>query len=153
MSASHKRFPLKVARLLIVVALVGSAGCAPGVDGGMDVSVGPGWGVGVQTSVTTATGGQLRLEWQPDTRGDRARVTGYVRNDHVLAARDIVLLVESLDEGGQVVARTRGYVNRVVTPGGSSYFDISLPALAAGYRVDVVAMRWLTDDETLGRLR
>lgn len=142
-----------LAFLLIVTTVLGSTGCAPGVGGGTGVSVGPGWGVGVHTGVSTATGGQLRLEWEPDTRGDRVRITGYVYNDYVLAARDIVLVVESLDASGRVVGRTRGYVNRVVTPGSSSYFDVSLPAPAAGYRVDIVAMRWLTDDETLGRLR
>jgi len=139
-----------LAFLLIVIAVLGSAACGPGVGGGAAVSVGPGLGVGAHTSVSTATGNQLRLEWQPETRGDRARITGYVRNDYVLAARDIVLLVESLDASGQVVGRTRGYVNRVVTPGGSSYFDVSLPAPAASYRVEIVAMRWLTGDEILG---
>ena len=125
-----------------------------------DVGVGTG-GVGASvstgTSATTTTSAaavpmsaitenQLRADWSAQALGDRTRLTGAVYNGWVMWARDILLLVDSLDATGQVARRTQTRLWRPIGPGSSSYFDLTLPT-AASYRVQIVGVRWLTDDE------
>jgi hypothetical protein len=126
----------------------GSGGVVGGsVGGSVGVRVGSGSGVGVGASsgVSAVTPNQMRVEWEPETKGDRTRVAGYVYNDYVLPARNIVLLVEGLDAGGQVTDRTRAYVGRIVTPGSRSYWEVSVPRPAAAtYRVSVASLHWVS---------
>jgi hypothetical protein len=120
----------------------GSGGVVGGSVGGR-----VGVGVGASSGVSAVTPNQMRVEWEPETKGDRARVAGYVYNDYVLPARNIVLLVEGLDAGGQVTDRTRAYVGRIVTPGSRSYWEVSVPRPAAAtYRVTVASVHWLAGD-------
>lgn len=149
----------------LTVATMSAALVACGGSTWMDVGVGTGGGgVGVATSigattttssaaagapVSAVTENQLRAEWQAQALGDRSRLTGAVYNGWVMWARDIVLLVDSLDTAGQITRRTQARLWRTVGPGSSSYFDLTLPA-AASYRVQVVGVRWLTDDELRG---
>ena len=159
----------KLALLVIAVALGGCAttgdGTSPGiaaegaqtggvvggsVGGSVAAGVGGGSGgvgVGASGGVSAVTPNQMRVEWEPDTKGNRTRVGGYVYNDYVMAARNVVLLVEGLDAGGQVTDRTRAYVGRVVTPGTRSYWEVSVPSPAAAtYRVSVASVHWMTGD-------
>jgi hypothetical protein len=122
-------------------AEIGPATAGVGVGAGRE-----GIGVGVSGGVSAVTPNQMRIEWQPETRGDRTRVTGYVYNDYVLPARDIVLLVEGLDAAGQVRDRTRAHVDRVLTPGNRSYWEASLPGSATAYRVSVASLHWISSD-------
>lgn len=120
----------------------GSIAGSVGVGGGS-----AGVGVGVSTGVSAVTPNQMRVEWEPETKGDRTRVAGYVYNDYVLSARNIVLLVEGLDASGKVTDRTRAYVARVLTPGTRSYWEVSVPRPpAATYRVSVASLHWLSSD-------
>jgi hypothetical protein len=80
---------------------------------------------------------------------NRARLTGTVYNGWVMWARDIVLLVDSLDPAGQIVRRTQTRLWRPVGPGSSSYVDLTVPP-AASYRIQIVGVRWLTDEELRG---
>ena len=105
-----------------------------------------GVGAGVVAGTSAVTPNQMRLEWQPEVRGDRTRLTGYVYNDYVLPARDIVLLVEGLDGAGHVTDRIRAHVDRVLTPGNRSYWEASLPRPAAAYRVSVASLHWISSD-------
>ena len=138
------------------IAVLAGCGTALRTDGGP----GPG-GVDVGTSMpgTTTTSAsvaipmsavtenQLRADWSSQTVGNRARLTGTVYNGWVLYARDIVLLVEGLDPAGQVVERAQARLWRAVPPGSSSYFDLTLP-VAASYRVQIVGVRWLSDQRS-----
>jgi hypothetical protein len=148
----------------LMVATLSAGLTACGGATWMDVGVGTGGGgVAVGTSVTGTTAAsagaattesvvtenQLRAEWTSQTLGDRTRVTGYVHNGWVMWARDIMLLVDSFDAAGQVVRRTQTRLWRLVGPGSSSYFDVTLPT-AASYRVQVVGVRWVTDEELGG---
>lgn len=114
-------------------------------------------GASVGTSATTTTSAaampmsavtenQLRADWRAQPLGDRTRLTGSVYNGWVMWARDIILLVDSLDATGQVVRQTQTRLWRPIGPGSSSYFDVTLPT-AASHRVQIVGVRWLTDDE------
>jgi hypothetical protein len=143
-----------IATGMIALALTGCGGASTGVGmgaGGVGVgvgtgAVGPSASVGVGTSLSPLTPNQVHLEWRPEARGDRTRVTGYIYNDWILPARNIVLLVESVDANGQVVGRTGARVDRVLTPGSRSYFDVSIPTPAASYRVAVASLTWSPGD-------
>jgi predicted small secreted protein len=137
------------ALLLLLVAALSLAACASGSGAGVDVAAGGATDAGAEVSAVTPN--QMTVEWEPEVRGDRTRITGYVYNGWVLPARDIVLLVEGLDQSGQPVARTFGRVDRVLTPGTRSYFEVGLPRPAATYRVRVASVRWLTDDDRFSR--
>src|SRR5215813_335549 len=151
--------PTPIRALIITALAVGLAAC--GGTTSMDVGVGSGGGgVGVGTSMSASTTtsaapaspasavteNQLRAEWSSQALGDRTRLTGSVYNGWVMWARDIMLLVDSLDPAGQVVRRTQTRLWRPIGPGSSSYFDLTLPT-AASYRVQIVGVRWLNDDE------
>jgi hypothetical protein len=149
---------------MLMIATITPGLTACGAATWMDVGVGTdGAGLGVgrsmgaktttsaaaATPMSAVTENQLRAEWRSQTLGDRARLTGAVYNGWVMWARDIVLLVDSLDPAGQIVQRTQTRLWRPVGPGSSSYFDLTLPA-AASYRIQIVGVRWLTDDELRG---
>ena len=127
----------------------GASGAAVGVGVGVGGGVGGGSSsasVGTEPGLGAVTSNQLHLEWQPELRGDRTRISGYVYNDWIMPARDIILLVESLDANGQVVGRTGARVDRVLTPGTRSYFDVPVSTPAARYRVTVANLRWSPGD-------
>jgi hypothetical protein len=136
-----------IATGMIALGITGCGGASMGVGmGAGGVGVGPSASVGAGTSLSSLTPNQVHLEWRPEARGDRTRVTGYIYNDWIMPARDIVLLVESVDVNGQVVGRTGAHVDRVLTPGSRSYFDVSIPTPAASYRVAVASLTWSPGD-------
>jgi hypothetical protein len=81
----------------------------------------------------------FKVEWQPDERGGKPLVSGYVTNQWGLGARNVRLRVEALDAGGGVTATYIGYVNGYVTPGSRVYFEVPVPAKAPNYRVTVLS--------------
>ena len=141
-------------RLLIAAIAAALAGCsaATSMDG---AGVGVGTSMGATTTTIAApaipmsavTENQLRAEWRSQVLGDRARLTGTVYNAWIMYASDIVLLVDSLDSAGKIVAQTQARLWRTVAPGSDSYFDLTLPA-AASYRVQIVGVRWLSDQRS-----
>ena len=80
----------------------------------------------------------FKLEWQPDERGGKPMVSGYVTNQWGLGVRNVRLRVEALDAAG-VTATYIGYVNGYVTPGSRVYFEVTVPAEAPSYRVTVLS--------------
>jgi hypothetical protein len=141
---------MRTVRSALVAGMIalGFTGCGgASVGAGVGASAGsPSASVGVETILSPVTPNQVHLEWRPEARGDRTHVTGYIYNDWIMPARDIWLLVESLDANGQVVARTGARVDRVLTVGSRSYFDVAVPAPAASYRVLVTSLRWSPGD-------
>lgn len=144
-----------LAPILLIAAIAAAlAGCsaATSMDG---AGVGVGTSMGATTTTVAApaipmsavTENQLRAEWRSQVLGDRARLTGTVYNAWIMYASDIVLLVDSLDSAGKIVAQTQARLWRTVAPGSDSYFDLTLPA-AASYRVQIVGVRWLSDQRS-----
>jgi hypothetical protein len=87
----------------------------------------------------------LKLDWRAQPEGAFTAVWGHVFNDYGLPARDIVLLVESLDAAGRPVAQANAWIPYVVAPGTTAYFEARLPA-AAAYRVSVASFHWVFGD-------
>lgn len=88
----------------------------------------------------------FRLEYAPGTdRKGRPTVSGYVylNATGAGAAARVRLLVESLDAGGQVVAREIAYVDTDVQVGGRTYFDARPKTPGASYRVSIYSADWL----------
>lgn len=99
-----------------------------------------------QTDFGAGPGHWLKLDWEVAEQGGRAVVYGYVFNDFGLAARDVSLLVEGLDQAGHVVTRAYGRVPFVVAPGTRGYFETAV-APAVTYRVSVYSYTWMHDDD------
>ena len=76
-------------------------------------------------------------------RGGRPIVWGYVYNDYGVAAARVLLQVETLDAGGQVVARSLVPVDGTVPGFGRLYFEGPVSAAGARYRVTVYYFEWL----------
>jgi hypothetical protein len=82
------------------------------------------------------------VDWQVGERRGRPVVTGHVVNKYGQIAREMRLLVESLDAAGQVTATTIGYVRGDVLPGPHVYFEVPLARAAPAYRVNVLSWDW-----------
>jgi len=76
-------------------------------------------------------------------RGGRPVVRGYVYNDYGVAAGRVLLQVETLDAGGQVVARSLVPADGTVPGYGRLYFEGPVSAAGAKYRVTVYYYEWL----------
>jgi hypothetical protein len=86
---------------------------------------------------------RIRLDWEAGTRrGGKPVIQGYVYNDYGRSAGDVHLLVETLDASGAVVAKTIGFVQGVVQFNDRIYFEVSLKATGASYRVTVTSFDW-----------
>lgn len=79
------------------------------------------------------------LQWQA---GDTS-VHGVILNEFGLGARNVRLLIDSLDAGGGITAQTIAYVPFDLPPGTRSFFEARVPARAASYRVTVFQWEWI----------
>jgi len=93
-------------------------------------------------SATSSADARLRLDWEVGTRRGRPVIQGYVYNDYLRAAANVVLLVETLDASGAVTARTIGFVRGVVPFNDRSYFEVPLKTVGASYRVSITDFDW-----------
>ena len=87
----------------------------------------------------------FKLDWQADQRRGQPIVSGHIMNDWGFPARNIQLLVEGLDGGGNVVGQRVSWLGSELTPGTRAYFETPAPppAPAATYRVSVFAFDWV----------
>jgi hypothetical protein len=85
----------------------------------------------------------FKLQWEAADSNGRPEVRGTIFNDYGFAARNVRLLVDSLDAAGGVTAQTIAYVSGDLTPGTHSYFEARVPARAASYRVLVFQYDWI----------
>lgn len=87
----------------------------------------------------------FKLDWQADQRRGRPIVSGHIMNDWGMPARNIQLLVEGLDTGGNVVGQRVSWLGSELTPGTRAYFETPVPppGPAAAYRVSVFAFDWV----------
>jgi hypothetical protein len=69
-------------------------------------------------------------------------ISGYVYNSHAASADKVVLRIEGLDAGGQVVSTTTSYVMGGVPLFGRTYFEVRVPAGAASYPVVIFSFEF-----------
>lgn len=85
----------------------------------------------------------FKLQWEAADRSGRPTVQGSIFNDYGVPARQIRVLVDSLDPAGGVTAQTIGYVPGDLTGGTTSHFEVPVPARAATYRVAIFQWEWI----------
>jgi hypothetical protein len=138
----------RLAALVVMMIVLG--GCAiPADSGNFGVPMGPGSGgvyVGTGSGYSAVTPNQMRLDWQPEARGGRIQLSGYVYNTYIMPARHVILVAEGLDAGGQVIERARTYVDHFVMPSDRAYWRVTLPQPAASYRVNIASVDWISAD-------
>ena len=123
-------------RWLVVLAVVSVLTGACASPGAMQSASTP--AAGSQSAVnygTYGTDSYFKLEWQPDERGGKPIVSGYVTNQWGYAVRNLRLRVEALDSAGGVTASYIGFVSGYVTPGSHVYFEVPVNEKAPRYRV------------------
>ena len=135
--------PIANALFRMGLAVVLCAGCGAGLDMRGETARSGGSAIAVEGTVAPH---QMHLEWQPERRGDRTRVAGYVYNDYILYAKNVVVVIESVDATGQVTGRVQTRLIRELPPGTRSYFEAPPTAPAAAYRVVVASVHWYSDD-------
>lgn len=81
----------------------------------------------------------FHVEWTagPGAAG-RARITGYVYNDHADSAVNVALRIREIDASGNDVATVIAPIGEAVSAHGRTYFDVAAPD-SRGYRVDVAS--------------
>jgi hypothetical protein len=85
----------------------------------------------------------IHAEWTIDEPEFNApRVSGYVVNTYYYFAGQVQVLVESLDEQGQVLERRFQWVPGGVPPTHRAYFEVRDLPPAADYRVTVPNYTW-----------
>lgn len=86
----------------------------------------------------------FRLDWSTaTTRQGRPVVYGHLRNEWGATAANVRLLVEGLDDRGQIVSQTIGWLGTQLTPGTTAPFEVPVNAGAPQYRVSVFAFDWV----------
>lgn len=81
----------------------------------------------------------FQVEWQPDERRGKPMVSGYIRNQWGMGARNVRLRVEALDAAGSVTATYTGFITGDVPPGARIYFEVAVGEKAPSYRVSVLS--------------
>lgn len=100
------------------------------------------------TSSLSGIDSRLRLEWEASQSGSGQPVVGgYLYNDYMLAASNVILLVEALDASGQVVERKIRFLPGIVPVFGRTYFQVPLKAAGASYRITVTSFQWFRADK------
>jgi hypothetical protein len=120
-----KRFVVVV--LAVALAVAGAGAGAPAWS---LTTLAPGWEQ------------HFTITWDTVERHGRTVLRGEVANHFSLEAERVQLLVEGLDQAGQVVSQRVVWVDRPVAAFGRSYFETAVPDRAASYRVGVYAFIW-----------
>ena len=82
----------------------------------------------------------LRVEWQPgQTRRGAPTVWGHVHNVYGELIGSVKLSIQEVDGAGSPVSTTVGYVDGVIQPKSSVYFETRVPRPDAQYRVSVLS--------------
>jgi hypothetical protein len=85
----------------------------------------------------------FKIDWAPATHHGKAGIEGHIRNDGILPAARIRLLVDALDASGNVVDQHLVWLlSPDLTPGTRGYFEASFPGPAVSYRVSVYSFDW-----------
>jgi hypothetical protein len=94
-------------------------------------------------SAASSVDSRIRLDWEVGSgHGGRPVIQGWAYNDSGRAAKDVRLLVETLDASDNVIVRDIGFVRGVVQFNDRTYFEVPLKTSGASYRVRVTAFDW-----------
>ena len=86
---------------------------------------------------------RLRFEYEVGrTRHGKPEIQGYIYNDYGRAANNVQMIVETLDESGQVVGRAYGYVFGIVPVFNRTPFNVPLQTAGSSYRLTVTSFEW-----------
>jgi hypothetical protein len=77
------------------------------------------------------------------TRGGRPVVRAHVTSSADFWISRMVVRVEALDAGGQVVATSTPAIVDLIPPFGRLTFEVPAPAAGASYRISVINFDWL----------
>jgi len=86
---------------------------------------------------------RLRFEYEVGrTRHGQPEIQGFIYNDYGRAANNVRMIVETLDESGQVIGRGYGYVFGIVPAFSRTPFNVPLQTAGASYRLTVTLFEW-----------
>ena len=86
---------------------------------------------------------RLRFEYEVGrTRQGKPEIQGYIYNDYARPANNVRMIVETLDENGQVIGRAYGYVFGIVPAFNRTPFNVPLQTAGASYRLTVTLFEW-----------
>ena len=66
----------------------------------------------------------FKIDWQPEHRDGKPVVSGRFESKYGAAVSRIQLLVEGLDEKGEVISRTVAWIGGDISPFGRAYFEV-----------------------------
>jgi hypothetical protein len=90
------------------------------------------------TPITVGGEEYFTLTWQPTPGGIR----GQIANNSGFPATNVRVLVDSLDDNGNVIAQTLGHVNWQVAAGQAAPFDVQVPGQATNFKVSLFQFDW-----------
>jgi hypothetical protein len=85
----------------------------------------------------------FKLDWATGADRGRPVVFGHVYNNWGFAATNVRLLVDGLNERGEIVSQTVGWLGTQLTPGTTAPFEVAVDGQAPSYRVSVFAFDWV----------
>jgi hypothetical protein len=86
---------------------------------------------------------RLRFEYEIGrTRHGQPEIQGYIYNDYGRPANNVRMIVETLDESGNVVGRAYGYVFGIVPVFNRTGFNVRPQTAGASYRLTVTSFEW-----------
>ena len=83
------------------------------------------------------------LNWQAGQRDGRAVVYGHIANNWGFAAANVRLLVDGVDDRGDIVSQTITWLGTQLTPGTTAPFEVAVDGQAPSYQVSVFAYDWV----------
>lgn len=92
----------------------------------------------VSGQIATVTDAErFAIDWTVERKGDCAWVTGYVSNRTDKAMTNVRLLIEELDESGQVARTAVAFVSSDLSASSRASFRTGVAGTGARYRVTV----------------
>lgn len=85
----------------------------------------------------------FKLDWQAGERRGDPVVYGHIYNNAGFVAGRVRLLVEGVDDKGEVVGQRIDWLGPQLTPGTTAPFEVAAAERAPTYRVSVFAFDWL----------
>ena len=83
------------------------------------------------------------IDWTTGVARGRPVVHGHIRNTWGFAATNVRLLVEGVNDRGEVLGQTIGWLGTQLTPGTTAPFEVPIDGQAPSHRVSVFAFDWL----------
>ena len=85
----------------------------------------------------------FKLDWNAGTQSGHPVVFGHIYNNWGFAATNVRLLVDGVNDRGEIVSQTIGWLGTQLTPGTTAPFEVAVDGQAPSYRVSVFAFDWV----------